>query len=267
MRAATGLLVLGLVGAVLLAACGGDSAPASSPTTAQKNAVASPTATGPAAVTTAVKAANEGPRVLWMLREHAGPGLITVRFVTDVETTAVLSMAPRAGDFSTVEPQEDRAFATVHTISIPLGERPAFASVEVTDRKGRKGTGALEYRTVVSEQYWSGGSTAPKVQINQGTVLAIWTNRRGELSGKGTVQLFAKKPGCTTADACQAEPAGIFAADAPQGGATFETHTIPFKLDSLRDWRVLITAPVIVNTGGALIARFYQVDVAASELK
>ncbi|MFN0146290.1 MAG: hypothetical protein ACKVT1_07255 [Dehalococcoidia bacterium] len=270
------LLIASILALPLLGACddGTETAPVAAPPSAAGTPPATATTSQPAATPpapagtpTAVKPANEGPRVLWMVRDRAGPGVIVVRFATDVETTAVLSMAVKAGDTPAVEPQEDRTFAKSHTISIPLGEKPAFASVEVTDRQGRTGTGALEHGALVANDYWSGGSSAPNLKINQGTVLAIWTNRRGELAGKGTVQLFAKKPGCTTAEVCLGEPAGVFAADAPQGGASFETHTIPFRLDSGSDWQVILTAPVFVGAGGKPAARFYQVDVRASELK
>lgn len=241
------------------------------PTTPPATTAPGATPTSPPATPTPAPAQNpttEKPRVLWMLRSSGGTNLAVVRFATNVDTTAVLSLSATPGTPTGVDPQTDANFAREHTISIPLGQAnvPTSISLDVTDRQGGKATANLEAgATIVGTQYWARTDafkpafawTAPF----KGT--ATWNNILGSPPGPpaGSIQVFAKKAGCTTAEACQATFVGAATNDTRNTFEGGEKHTIPVELPSSPDQDFQLLYSVIIDNGGQVISLFYQRDV------
>jgi len=139
-----------------------------------------------------------------MARDHGGANLAVVRFATNVETTAVLSVFGSPGQPTGVEPQADANLAKEHIISTPLGfGTPVAISITVTDKGGRKAGAVLEYGdTIVGNQYW--GRTpgfTPKFTLTapfRGT--ATWDAISSSTPlPLGSVQVYGKPVGCTAA--------------------------------------------------------------------
>lgn len=214
---------------------------------------------------------EERPRVLWMLRDHGGANLAVVRFATNVETTATLSLIGSPGQPAGIEPRTESTFATRHTISIPLGPAPgapiaAFLSVEVTDRRGAKATAHLEYGdSIAGTDYWAriDGERPAFVWTAPFKGNATWTDIVGSAAPPVSVQLFAKPAGCTAAEQCLATPVATFSADSPtliEGG---QRHSVPVELPPTpdQDFQLLYTATV---DGGQAHTLFYQRDIPSS---
>lgn len=215
---------------------------------------------------------GEKPQILWMLRDHGGTNVAVVRFATNVEVTAVLSVLAAPGQPPVAEPQTATAFAREHTLSTPLAampgstSQPTFLALEVTDRHGAKATASLEYGdTITGTQYWSGAEgerpaftwTAPF----KGN--ATWTAITEAPSPPVSVQAFARPAGCTTAEQCAPTPIAGFSADTrtPIEGA--ERHSIPVELPPTpeQDFHLLYTAFI---DGDQPTWHFYQRDIPRS---
>lgn len=299
---ATRLGVPFIIAAVLFsaAACGGDStsgptiAPATSspagsatgatnplptvvPATATSTTAA--TATTPATASTTppptprpTKPAGEGPRVLWMLSDHGGAGALIFRFETDVPTTATLrAVGSVGGPPPLIEPQSDTKLTTVHTISAPAGSTPVYWAVDVVDAAGRTGTGLLERGEVIGNQYWGRKEHAPKVTMGGNRKATVtWTNLHGGgTPPPGTVQLFAKRATCTTADACVPQHVQTFGGDIPGTDPVATNHriAIAFPADTTSNYQVLLTGGVVPVNNGTVLAHFYQVDLRNTDVR
>jgi hypothetical protein len=212
------------------------------------------------------------PHVLWMLRDHGGTNLAVVRFAASVEVSAVLTVLGGSGQPVGVEPQTTTTYAREHTISTPLSPMPGsaspptFLSLEVTDRHGAKASAALEYgNAIAGTQYWARTDdqrpaftwTAPF----RGN--ATWTNIAGPTSPPVSVQVFAKRAGCTTAEQCAPAPVAAFSTDTrtPLEGA--ERHSIPVDLPATpeQDFQLLYT---VFIDGDQPASLFYQRDIPRS---
>jgi len=223
--------------------------------------------------TTRPPASPDKPRVLWMLRDHGGANLAIVRFAANTEVTAVLSLAGAPGQPAGVDPQTVTAFATEHTISIPLGLAPGAAvpaslTLEVTDRMGAKATATLEYGdTIVGTQYWARAEDARPAFTWTAPFegAATWTNLvdDGARPSAGSVQLFGKRAACTTAEQCTPAPLATFTEDTrtPLEGA--EAHSIPVELPQTpdQDFQLLYTATF---DAAEPVSLFYQLDIPRS---
>jgi hypothetical protein len=220
----------------------------------------------PGATSTPTPAVGK-PRVLWMLRSSGGTNLAVVRFATNVETTAVLSLSASPGTQTFVDPQPAPTFAKEHTISIPLGQGvPVFLSLEVTDHEDRKAVASLETgATIVGTQYWGRAEGFRPVFTWTGPFkgTATWSNILGAPPAPpdGTVQIFGKKAGCTTAEQCQAAPISVATNDTRTTFEGGEKHTIPLSLPSTPDQDFQLLYTVIIDNGGQVISLFYQRDV------
>lgn len=273
-------LVLCLAVAPLFVACGDDNSKTPTAVASASSAASlaptevKPTAT-PALIPNTISptaVANELPRLLWILRDHAGTGIDTVRFETNVETTAVVSIFGRIGDPAPLpSPTADSTFSKAHAVGQPLGTTPGLIHVEVTDRQGKKGSGDLEMGAVLGRQFFGAApDVAPKLTFGGNrTATVTWVNLKGG-NFQQSVQAFAKKGGCSTAQACQATFEKNFTQDTTGGDATIESHkvAIQFGPDKTQDYQVLITAS-LAPTGGATqsAALFYQFNVLASDIK
>lgn len=287
------LRLIALIAAVSLAAiaCGGGSDDNDTPTatatplvatgtaspnaTVTRTATATPTSTATPSPTPTVTAAStptpppEKPRVLWMLRDHGGTNLAVVRFGTNVETTAVLTVFGSPGQPTGVDPQPDATLAREHTISIPLGlgGTALGISLTVTDKNGAKAGAILEYGdTIVGTQYF--GRTAdsrPKFTFSApyrgaATWQAISSSTPLPL---GSVQIFGKQPACTTAQQCQSTLKATATEDTRTLIEGAESHSIPVTLPDTpaQDFQLLYT--VIIDNGQQPVSIFYQLDIPA----
>lgn len=277
--------------ALIAVACGGDAAtetetPVISATVAAATATPPPpAATSPAATATAtatsaptatatvkpaVSPAGEKPQVLWMLRDHGGTNLAVVRLATNTETTAVLSVFGSPGQQTGVEPQTDANFAKEHTISIPLGMAgPVALRVTATDRSGQQANAILEYGSVIVGTQYFGRAPGftPKLTLSEpfrGIVSWEAISASTELP-LGTVQIFGKEPGCTTAQQCQATLKATATQDTRTLREGYETHAVPVVLpDSpARDFQLLITIAFELE-GQSRSTTFYQLDIPAT---
>jgi hypothetical protein len=244
------------------------------PTTTTEAIAATSTGTGTPAGATATgtqpPTTPEKPRVLWMLRDHGGANLAVVRFAANVEVTAVLNLASTPGQPTGIDPQTDAAFATQHTMSIPLSLAPAapvpaFHTHEVTDHQGAKATATLEYGdAIVGTQYWGRTEgTRPAFAWSapfKGN--ATWSNILGAppAPGPGTVQLFAKRAGCTTAEQCAPTLLTTFTQDTRTPFEGGERHGIPVDLPPTpdQDFQLLYTTTI---DAAQTTTFFYQRDI------
>ncbi|MGE0135942.1 MAG: hypothetical protein AB7L91_11385 [Dehalococcoidia bacterium] len=291
LRPAT-LALIALV-VVLVSACGGgddDPTPTATSTplvattatltpTATRTATATPTPTPSPTPTPTPSATPAGPtptppaeraRVLWMLRDHGGTNVAVVRFATNVDTVATLTVFGSPGEPTGVEPQTDSTFAKEHTIATPLAlGTPVAISVTVTDRNGYKAGAVLEYgNVIVGLQYFGRAPgftpeftwTAPY----EGTATwdAISTSTPLPL---GRVQVFGKRAGCTTAEQCQATLQATATEDTRTLHEGYESHSVPVTLPTTpaQDFQLLYT--VIIDNGLQPVSIFYQRDLLAAE--
>lgn len=288
-RPTPALGLFALIAALALLACGGGNddedtptatstplAATASPTaTVTRTATATPTSTATPSPTPTATAAStptpppEKPRVLWMLRDHGGTNLAVVRFGTNVETTAVLSVFGSPGQPTGVDPQPDATLAKEHTISIPLGlgGTPLGISLTVTDKNGAKAGAILEYGSVIVGTQYFGRTPAsmPKFTFSapyRGTATwdAIGSSTPLPL---GSVQIFGKQPACTTAQQCQATLKATATEDTRTLHEGYESHSIPVTLPDTpaQDFQLLYT--VIIDNGQQPVSIFYQLDIPA----
>ncbi len=260
LRTATAALMLML--AVCMLACdpaaGDDIAPSINNLIEQSltpRATSSPERTATSApIARPATSTGEQPRVLWMLRDHGGTDLAVVRFATNVEAIATLSLVGSPGEPAGVGPRTDTTFATQHTMSIPLAPasgvpQPTFLSLEVTDRQGATASATLEYGdTIAGLQYWAriDGERPAFVWTAPFKGNATWTSIVGGAAPPVSVQLFAKPAGCAPAEQCLATPVATFAADSPTLIERAQRHSIPVELPPTpaQDFQLLYTAVV-----------------------
>lgn len=140
----------------------------------------------------------------------------------------------------------------------------------MVDAKGRKGLATLEQGEVFGSQYWGRFEFSPKLTMDGGRkATAMWTNLRGEdTPTPGTVQLFAKKGGCTTAEACQASFVQSFGGDTPGTDLVATSHKVAIAFPAgTQDFQVLLTGAIFFRPDGLVDAHFYQVDAAAADVR
>lgn len=270
MRVAVGLAGLGTIA---LAACSSQS-----PQTSEPNVMSTPGPTQvanipgatPGSTTPATDTPDTDPReleVLWVVADHAGAGALTVRFATNTETTAEVTTyrsAPDAPGFPAEVSSEPKQ---VHVVSIPTGMEDFGVEVVVTDGAGRRATALLELGSIVGKQYWArGAGAAPGLAVSGMRATATWTNLRssGEPDIPGRVLLFAKRAGCTTAEACEGELVEMFTGDSPGGDQVIETHRMEVLFpDATHDYQVVLAGRPGTDSAARM---FYQFDVRAGEI-
>ncbi|MFN0094597.1 MAG: hypothetical protein ACKVVT_07440 [Dehalococcoidia bacterium] len=285
-------VVVGVLLAVVgLAGCGGDDdaepaspAPTRSATlpgtvlataaaprtpTVRPTNTATPTGTLTATPTRTPTPADRPPVINWLIREHSGAGVVTVRLETNVPTTAMVRVVGKPGETPGVEPQASAGRSLAHVVSIPLPAE-TFIEVEVKGDNGTTTTGQLEGgATVVGGQFWGRAEYFPKVTFAAGFRGSVtWGNLRDPDAPRRVagVQLFDRPAGCTTAQACRYSPGKAFRDDAIRVEETLERHTIPVAFEVRNaDYLILIQAPG-AGEGGRAVQRFFQIEVKADEL-
>ena len=240
-----------------------------------RTAVASPTPTGtpptptprPTATPTPV---NRPPTFTWLLREHSGAGVVTVRMETGAPTTARLLVVGKPGESPGIEPQTDTSRGVAQVLSTALPP-DTFVEVELKDDKGRTTIGELEGGSVLGNQYWGRGESAPKITFEaKGRAIVTWSNLRDvdDPRRPASVQLFTRPAGCTTAQACRYVPGDVFGADKVSTKGTAESHAIGLTFEAREDldYLVLIRSAELIVAEGRGLQRFFQIEVKAAEV-
>lgn len=266
------------VGLAVLSAAALSACSSKAPEITEPNVMNTPNPTQTANIAEQTPAATPSPgetpdedarelEVLWVVADHAGAGALTVRFATNTETTATVTTFRSSPDAPGFPAELSTTPQKVHTVSIPTGMEGFGVEVLVTDGAGREATALLELGSIVGKQYWArAAGAAPALAISGMRATATWTNLRssGEPDIAGRVLLFAKRAGCTTAEACTGELVATFRDDATGGDQVAETHRIDLAFaDASHDYQV-----VLAGRPGAESAvwMFYQFDVRAGEI-
>lgn len=275
---------IGVALSVFLGACGGGGDAALSPagatgTPATETATPAPASSTATAATSPTTAATAGPRINWMLVEPAGAGAVTVRIETDVPTTATLTTFRAPGeDSGSGDPnarESDTTLSVLHTLSIGTGGKPSGYLVEVADARGRAAIGSLESGAVVGAQYFGKGTNTSKVTLAAGRKAVVtWTNLKqipGTATESGRVIVFAKKAGCTVAEACVGALQSGISSDQPGGDANGETHSATLTIPAAsgadaQDYQLLIAGKPF-NTTHVTLFWFFQINAVGTDVK
>ncbi|MCC7364000.1 MAG: hypothetical protein IT303_06480 [Dehalococcoidia bacterium] len=234
--------------------------------------VATATSTPPATVTVAPtepptatpEAPAELPQVLWVLSDHAGPGVVTVRWATSVPTTGeVRVMSNHQGDAYSFSDVSDVA-ATEHAVSVPANFGRYVVVVE--DAHGQQATATLRYEKDPQGVQWGTGGLAPLVKADGSKHLLVeWGFVNGH-QGNGfaaSALVFTKDADCTTADACQGELLAALAAQkehTPNADYYRAYTAIP---GAAFDYQVLVVQPLTADETGIA---FLQLEIGGHEL-
>jgi len=152
----------------------------------------------------------ESPRVLWMRSEHAGPGVVVIRFATNVETTAEVRVNTEQAGPEHFFSEALETAATEHSVSVPANFGRYTVRVENAD--GEVAWGELRYKKDPEGVDWATGLYAPDlVALTSKQLRVTWSFISNHPSHNGlvdSVYVFATDAECTTADACVGEAVG-----------------------------------------------------------
>lgn len=263
----------GSVGTPLASPSPGGS-PSSSPSPGGTGAVPSPSPSG-----SATKPPNVGPpKIEWIVADHGGSGAVVLRIVTDIPTSATVSvyrpvMPTRGTPVPNPPPESSEKPATLHTISIPTYSFPAGFNVQVKSEDGQAAYATIENGESISG-YWAATGKEPTLSFSGGfkatASFIVRVNEEFKLE-KMEVLLFSKKAGCSTADQCQGELVKTFSAGskpAADGRQQFAA-SISFP-DNKHDYQVVLAARGTAASGerkGSLLVQMFEMTVAGSQLK
>lgn len=241
----------------------GETAPPASPSTA--GSATKPPSVGP-------------PKIDWIVADHAGTGLVSLRIATDIPSSATVSVyrpasIGRGTSVPVPPPESSEKPGTLHTISMPTYSFPAGFNVQVQSEDGRQAYAAIENGESISG-YWAASGKEPTLSFSSGfKATANWTVRvSADLKlEKMEVLLFSKKAGCSVADQCLGELVKTFSAGskpAVDGRQTFAA-SITFP-DNKHDYQLVLASRGTVTGGdrkGAALLQLFQIAVSGSQLK
>lgn len=200
-------------------------------------------------------------------RSHAGPGVVTIRFETNVPTTAeVRVMTNQAGPAFFFSEALANA-TTLHTTSIPANAFGRY-TVRVEDAHGNVAWATLRYKSDAQGVDWATGNFAPSLSPLSAKKLAVeWAfplGHPGKLGFEGSVRVFSTDATCTTADACVGDLVGEPIATAPEGDAQLESHEAQVAIPGSKyDYQVIIGQPLNVASSTMI---FLQLDIRGDQL-
>lgn len=267
--------------AILLAACGsagasqadvtGDpgSTPPSQPSATQvvQTPVATIEPTATAAQPTQPPAALEPPQVLWLRSSHAGPGVVTLRFETNVPATATVKVMTNQVGPAAFYSEDLQELATSHVTSVPANAFGRY-QVRVQDAFGNVAWAEMRYLKDAQGVDWATGANAPVLKALSAKKLevdyAFPAGHPTKLGFDGTVHVFSTAATCTTADSCPGEPVGDpIEADAT-GNAQLESHAATLAIPgSAFDYQVILGQPL--NEGSSTMV-FMQLEIRGDQL-
>lgn len=229
-----------------------------------------PTATTVAGPTTAPvddPVVVAAPRVLWVRSSHAGPGAVTIRFETNVPTTAeVWVMTNQVGPAHFFE-EVLAAQATHHATSVPANAFGRYV-VRVEDRQGNVAWATLRYQKDTEGIDWATGNLAPSLSPLSASKLAVeWSFPQGhpsKMGFDGSVRVFSTAATCTTADSCIGDPVGqpLEAAATPEG--ELESHAAQMAIPGSKfNYQMIIGQPLNVASSTMI---FLQLDIRGDQL-
>jgi len=209
----------------------------------------------------------ESSRVLWMRTSHAGPGVVTLRFETNVPTTAtVMAMTHQVGPAHFFSEQLDIP-GTHHATSLPASPFGRY-QVRVEDEAGNVARAELRFKSDPQGIDWATGGAAPALKAPSAKQLdvtyAFPAGHPSKLGLDGNVYVFMTDESCTTADACEGELVGA-ALDAPAAGdAQLETHkAIAVIPGGAFDYQVVVGQPL--NTAASMMI-FLELEIRGDDL-
>lgn len=276
------LSALALAAALSAIACGADAASPQDPTAVpteewniQKEYI--PTATAqpatpsievpPTPAPTNTPAPQESPRVLWMRSSHAGPGVVTIRFETNVPTTAkVMAMTNQVGPAAFFT-EDLNALATVHTTSVPASAFGRYKA-RIEDDQGNVAWAEMRYKTDPQGLDWGTGAAAPTLKAPTAKQLdvtyAFPAGHPTKLGFDGSIYVFMTDAGCTTADASVGDLVGS-ALNAPAtGNAQLEHHKVIASIPGAAfDYQVIVGQPLFED-GATMV--FIQLEIRGNQL-
>ncbi|MEO8539108.1 MAG: hypothetical protein ABI577_05150 [bacterium] len=251
------ILTAGILGgaALLLAACGsasatdvvtGEPAPPTATEAAQTVVADLPTVTPVAEPSKVAEKPAEAPRLLWIRTSHAGPGVVTIRFATNVPTTAEVRVSQGEVGPASIYSESLDDLATVHETSVPANAMGRYV-VHAKDNAGHDAWGTLR----LTDQFgldWGLESGAPTLKAPDAKHLVVtWgfaSNHPSHMGLDGEVLVFATSAKCTTADSC----VGDLVAEAPgpaDDGVKFESHKSTAVITgSANDYQVIVAQPL-----------------------
>ncbi|MGE0600423.1 MAG: hypothetical protein AB7J35_14830 [Dehalococcoidia bacterium] len=255
----------------------GDSPPAVPPTevvviptstpVAEPTVAVPPTETPEVEPPAATPVAIELPTVLWMSSSHAGPGVVTIRFETNVPTKAtVMAMTNQVGPASFYSEDLDQ-FETAHFTSVPASAFGRYKA-RVEDNLGNIAWAELRYKSDPAGIDWATGGAAPMLVAPNAKELdvtyAFPAGHPTKLGLEGSVHVFTTDPSCTTAMACVGEPVGPVLDSPAAGNAELETHKVIASIPgSGFDYQVIAGQPL--NEAASTMV-FIQLEIRGSEL-
>jgi hypothetical protein len=200
--------------------------------------------------------------VLEVTRDHGGPGVTVIRFTTDVPTTARVTAAGGPGNASGIAESDD-TLAEHHTISLRAGPVSAY-NITVTSATGQQGSATIQTELLESDAYFETGTGAPKLSwLPERHGFVTWAfqwETRPQPQFPGSVRVYRKPVGCTTAQACVPEfvPAASAATDFGSSGSLARAGVV--FLDRSANFMVIIGA-LAAPGSEASVGVFYQFDV------
>ncbi len=209
----------------------------------------------------------ESPRVLWLRSSHAGPGVVTIRFESNVPVTAkVMAMTNQVGPAAFYTEELD-APATAHTTSVPASAFGRY-KVRVEDEQGNVAWAELRYKSDPQGVDWGTGAAAPTLKAPTAKQLdvtyAFPAGSATKLGFDGTVHVFMTDAACTTADACAGDLVGSPLEAPATGNAQLEQHKAIASIPgSAFDYQVVVGQPLLED-GSTMV--FMQLEIWGDQL-
>jgi hypothetical protein len=205
------------------------------------------------------------PRLEWIRTSHAGPGVVTIRFLTNVPTTADVRVSQGEVGPASIYEEHLGDLAKEHETSVPANAMGRYV-VHVKDKAGRDAWGTLR----LTDQYgldWANQLGTPTLTVPDSKHLILnWgfpSNHPSHMGLDGELFVFATSAKCTTADSCAGSQVADI--DAPSDdGVKFESHTATATIaGTANDYQMIIAQPLNAD-GSSMI--FREIEVRGSQL-
>jgi hypothetical protein len=221
----------------------------------------------PAAEPTQTPAPLESPRVLWLRTSHAGPGVVTLRFETNVATAATVKVMTNQVGPAAFYTEELEDLVTSHVTSVPANAFGRY-QVRVQDSLGNVAWAELRYLKDTQGIDWATGANAPVLKALSAKKLqvdyAFPAGHPTKLGFDGAIRVFSSAATCTTADSCPGDPVGDPVAADAAGDAQLESHAATLDIPgSAFNYQVIIGQPLNANSSTMV---FMQLEIRGDQL-